>query len=258
MAPVDPQHNAHQPRLSRPESAHQLALPGDPHAVDQQAAQALPPAVGADIHMAHQAGAGLLIVGRDGILHHPVFHRPPQAGGRLALEQAVLHIHHLVGAGLVESDAGAGGDGKLGLVAVAVRPGGPQNFRHMDIRAPQTAEAVLHPGALGLQLLGVGDVPEGAAAAAVVIGTVGGDPGRGGFGDLPHHAPQGGAAHVGEPHLAQLAPDTALDEHHHAVQPGHAGAVAAVALDAQGIGMAFQMLIGLHTYSRPSAYHREW
>ena len=72
-----------------------------------------------------------------------------------------------MGAGLVESDAGAGGNGELGLVAVAVRTGGTQNFGDVDVRTPQTAEAVLHPGALGLQLLGVGDVPEGAAAAAV-------------------------------------------------------------------------------------------
>ena len=208
--------------------------------------------------MAYQARPGLLVVGRDGILHHPLLHRPPEAGRRLALEQAILHIHHLVGAGLVEADAGTGGDGELGLVAVAVGPGGPQDFRHMDLRASQAAEAVLHPGALGLQLLGIGDVPEGAAAAAVIVGAVGGDPGGGGFRDLHRHPPQGGAAHMGEPHLTQLSPDAPLDEHHHAVQPGHTGAVAAVALDAQGIGMAFQRLIGLHTYSRPSGCHREW
>ena len=118
----------------------------------------------------------------------------------------------------------------------------------------QTGEGVVHPGVLGLQLLGVVHVPELAAAASAVVGAVGDHPGGGGGDHLMHPPPQGGAAHVGQAHVAHLSPDAALDKNHHALQPGHAGAVAGVALDGQPVNLLFGQLS--HGGSHPSARHR--
>ena len=247
---VHPQHHPGQAGLRVPQGAHQLRLPGHPPAVDQQAAQAPPRPVGAHIHVAHQAGLGPLVVGGDGVLGHPVLHGRAQAARRLALEQAVGHVDHLVAAGPVEAD-GPLGHGELGLVAVALRPGRPQHGGQVNLRPAQAAQGVGYLDALGLQLLGVAHVPQLAAAAPGEVGAVGGDAGGGGGEHLLHRPPQGGAAHVGEAHHARLPPDAPLDKHHLTVQPGHPGPAAVIAVDGQPAELPLPGPGLIHRHSRP-------
>lgn len=253
---VHPQHDSGQVGLGPAQGAHQLGLPGDAPAIDQQAAQAAAGPVSAHIHVPHQAGEGALIVGGDGVLRHPLLHGPPQAGGRLPLEQAVVHVDYVMAPGAVEADAGALGHRKLGLVAVAVYLLRPQDGGDVDLRPAQAAQGVLHPDALGLQLLGVVHVPELAAAALGVVQAPGEDAGGGGVDHLLHPAPEGAAAHMGEAHVAGLSPDAALDKDHHPVQPGHPGAVAGVAVDHQAAELPLPWLAVIHLHSRPSWRHR--
>ena len=73
--------------------------------------------------MAHQPRVGGLVVGGDAGVGHPGPHGRGDGRRLRRLEQAVLHVHHVVTPGAVKADAGAvppGGDGKLHLVAITL------------------------------------------------------------------------------------------------------------------------------------------
>ena len=103
-------------------------------------------------------------------------HVAPQGGGsgvRLGfLDEAAVHIRHAVRPRLIEPHFPLGRYGVLALVPVAESFRRTQNFLHLHAAAAHAAQGVLHPLALGCQLLGIVHVAEGAAAAAAVVGAV--------------------------------------------------------------------------------------
>ena len=212
---------------------------GQAGAVDQQAHQGFPGAAGADVQVPQQAPAGGLVVGGHLEPGDIVPHRLSQSIGLRLLDETVLHMHHLVAAGPVEPHLPRRGDGILALVAVVQGLFRAQNFFHRHLRPADTGQCVLHPGTLGPQLLLIGHMPEVAAAAAAVIGAVRRPAGRGGLhqgGDL---AEGGVFQHLHHQNVADLPPDGPVDEHHLAVYPGNAQALAGIAVDMGAVNAVF-------------------
>ena len=196
----------------------------------------------AEEEVPQKALVGPLLIGRDLIGPHPLPQGLGQGGGRLRLEQAVGHIHHVVAPGPEKADFRPGrarGDGKLHLIPITVRIFCAQNHRNGKVKPPDPAEGVLHPPALGLQLGGVGHVAELAAAAFGVVGAVGRLPVWGGAGDLESLPPDGRAAHLQKLDLADLPREPAGDKDHLALQVGDALTVETDGLDGQGEHVIF-------------------
>ena len=192
--------------------------------------------------MPHQAAAGALVVGGDIVLLHPLQRRGSESACRLGLEEAVLHIDDAVGPLPVEPGQRAvlsRLDGELDLVAVAAGVLRAVDDIHPHIRPADAAQGVLHPDAFGLQFLGVVHMAQLAAAALGIVQALGHNAGGGGDHRPGYPAPDGASAHLLNEHIALLAPDAALGEDHHAVQPGHARAVGGIALDEQAVGLVF-------------------
>lgn len=118
---IDRYRHAGQPRRGGAEGRDQRLLPGEGFgAVDHQAAQDLRPGE-AEIEVTEQAGMGFFLIGGHTPLQHPGQNGPAEGGSGLRLEQAVLHVDHVVAPGTEEADPGAWGHGKLDLVPVAER-----------------------------------------------------------------------------------------------------------------------------------------
>ena len=212
---------------------------GQAGAVDQQARQGLPPAAGADVQVPQQAPASGLVIRLHLKPGDIVPHRLSQGIGLRLLDETVLHMHHLVAAGPVKAHLPRRGDGIDALVAVVQGLLRTQNFLHRHLRAADAGQGVLNPGTLGPQLLLIGHMPEIAAAAAAIIRTVRLPPGgrrlRQG-GDL---AEGGVFQHLHHQNVAGLAPDGPVDEHHLAVYPGNAQALAGIAVDMGAVNAVF-------------------
>ena len=166
-------------------------------------------------------------------------HRLSQGIGLRLLDETVLHIHHLVAAGPVKAYLPRQGNGVNALVPVVQGLLRPQDLLHGDLRAADAGQCVLHPGTLGPELLLIGHMPEVAAAAAAVIGAVRRPAGRGGLhqgGDL---AEGGVFQHLHHQNVADLPPDGPVDEHHLAVYPGNAQALAGIAVDMGAVNAVF-------------------
>ena len=254
---IDPQHHARQPGLHVPQGLDQSLLLGHGFSVDQQAEQGLSRPVHPDVHMAHQPPAGFFVVGGDIVPLHPGHRGGPEPGGSLRLEQAVLHRDDLVGPLAVEARSGPlrpGLDRELDLVAVPAGVPGAVDDGHRHIQPGDALKAVLHPDALGLQLLGVVHVPELAAAALGVVDALGHDPGGGGL-EHPHHpAEQAAPAHLLDAHVALLAPDAPLDKDHNPVQPGHARTVGGVPLDDEAAHVVYFYIAVEHSITKLSEF----
>ena len=182
---------------------------------------------------------GGLVVGRHLKPGNIVPHRLSQGIGLRLLDETVLHMHHLVAAGPVKAHLPHRGDGIDALVAVVQGLLRTQNFFHRHLRAADTGQGVLNPGPLGPQLLLIGHMPEIAAAAAAIIRTVRFPAGRGGLrqgGDL---AEGGVFQHLHHQNVADLTPDGPVDEHHLAVYPGDAQALAGIADDMGAVNAVF-------------------
>ena len=242
-AGVGVEHHTHGARRSGADIGGQLRLPGHLAAVGHHAAKALPRPVHPHIDVAHQALAGGLIVGADLIAAHPLPHRLCGLVRHLRLDEAALDRHHLMAAGAVKAHGTVSPHGVLTLVAVAERVSGPQDLLHLQVRAAQTLQGVLHPLALGPQLLRVGQVLEIAPAANAEVGALRLRALRRGFVD-PHQLSHCRGLHdPGDLQIHRLAPDGARHEHHRSVQPHDAQALAGVALHRAGVHAArFQLL----------------
>ena len=183
--------------------------------------------------MAHQPFPGAFVIGAHAVAPHPVLHGGAQPGGGGALQQAVRHVHHLMAVLPVKADLRPRRGRELGLVAVARGTPGAQDGLHPDRSAADAAQGVFHPRPLGLKLFRIVHMPEAAAAALGIVGTVGGNAGRRRREDRFHPPPESAAAHVGELHLADFPSEGAGNEDHHALQTAHAAAVAGVAVNGQ-------------------------
>ena len=167
-------------RFGGTEGGHQLSFVRKLFPVDQQTAQGLTGAIGPDIYMAYQSRAGALLIDRDLKALHPICSCCPEAGSGAALEQAVLYVNDAVTSGAVKTHLGAGRDGELRFVPIAVGLGRSKDKRNRDVGPPNAAQGLLHPGALELQLLAVGHMPKLAAAAHPEVGAFRFNPGGGG------------------------------------------------------------------------------
>lgn len=235
---VDPKDHALQVGLGGAESGHQLFRVGEGLAVHQQTAQAFTQAICTDIEVAEEAGAGPFVVGGDMMGVHIVLHRPAETGAGFGLEEALLHIGDGVGALLIEAD-GVVRNGELDLVSITIGIFCGIYNRNEGVAPSDAGETVGHLPVLQLQLLGVGHVPEGAAAAGSVIGTIRRKAGGGGDQYLRHMAPGAGLAHLVQLDKTRLAPESSRDEAGHAVgKAGNPGAVGGVAADKQGYGFS--------------------
>ena len=233
------QHHAHGPGRRRPDEGRQLRLPGQLLAIGHHAAKALALPVHPDVEVPHQTLAGALVIGGNFIPPHPVPHGLGRFVGDLRLDEAAVHSHHLVAAGLVKADGASGAHGVLALVAVVGGVLGPQNLLHLEVRAPQAGQGVLDPLALGPQLLRVAHVLEVTAAALAEIGTLRLRPLRGGLAELHHLAGGAGLHDLCDAQVDLLAPHGPGDEHHGAVQAHDAKALTGVALHGAGIDAVF-------------------
>ena len=212
---------------------------GQALSVHQQAHQGFPGAAGADVQVPQQAPAGGLVVGGHLEPGDIVPQGLGQGVGLRLLDETVLHMHHLVAAGPVEPHLPRRGNGVNALVAVVQGLFRAQNFFHRHLRAADTGQGVLDPGPLGPQLLVIGHMPEVAAAAAAIIRTVRLPPGGRRLcqgGDL---AEGGVFQHLHHQNVAGLAPDGPVDEHHLAVYPGDAQALAGIAVDMGAVNAVF-------------------
>ena len=249
---VEIQHHPYKARAHPAQSIHKLLLEGQAGPVDHQAAQSLVTAVGTHIQVPDQPGAVLLPIGGDLISLHPFFHGPPQGGDGQGLEQAVRRIQHVVAAGAVIADGQPPlllGHRELHLISIALRLLRPQHRGQFQLHAAHTLQRIGHPLALGLQLLGIGHVPELTAATPARQGTVGFQPLLGALQQL--HSP--GPGHVLR-HLLQadgpaLPPDGPRDKDHPALQPGHPHALGGVAGDLGGVDSIFLPVHAVHPLS---------
>ena len=155
------------------------------------------------------------------------------------LEEAVLHLHHLMAAGPIKAHPAVGGHRVLALIAVAQGLCGAQDFLHGHVAAAQSGQGILNPLALGPQLLGVVQMAEVAAAAAAIVGTVRLLPVGGGAMAQDRLAEGHVFQHLHHQNVAVLAPDGVVDEHHLPVDAGHAQPLAGVALDGTAVYMIF-------------------
>ena len=189
--------------------------------------------------MPHQALAGGLIVGGDFVTAHPLPHRLGGAVGCLRLDQAPVNGHHLVGPGLEKADGAVSPYRVLALVAVVLRIFGPQDLLHLQVQPADAGQSVLHPLALGPQLLRVGQVPVGASAAPARIGAVRLHAVRRGGMDLHDLPGAGGLHHPGDAEVHLFPPDGVRHKHHRAAYPGDAQALAGVAVNHRSIDLPF-------------------
>lgn len=236
---VDGQNHPRQQRRGGAQGLYQLLLMGELFPVGHKAAQDLPGGVGAQEQMAHQPFPCPLVVSRDTEMLHPALDRGAAGRVRLRLEQAVGNVYHLVAALPVVAD-GAVRHRELYLVAVTPRVFRAVYHGNGDVRPADAAQGLLHPLPLGLQLLGVGHMPELAAAAYAVPGAVRLRPRRGRLQQPLHTAPGGAVADVLDQHVHPLAPERALDEHRHALNAGDPLAAAGVPLDHGGVNLALR------------------
>ena len=147
---------------------------------------------------------------------------------------------HPVGPGLEKTDGAVGPHGVLALIAVVRGVLGPYDFLHPEVGAAQAGQGVLHPLALGPQLLGIAHVLEITAAALAEIGALRLRPLRGGFFDFHDLSRGAGLHHFCDAQVDVLAPDGLGHEHHGAVQAHNAQALAGVALHGAGINVIFK------------------
>ena len=213
--------------------------------VDNEAAQHLPRLIGAQIQVAHQPLSRLFLVGRNAVLVHPVRHHLAAQAVHLRLEVTVGNVNDLVGAGAVVADA-VPAHRKLYLIAVALGVFCPVDGGHRQGKTAQAAEGVLHPLALGVQFLLIGHVAELTASALIIVGAVRLDAGGGWGAQGGDVGPGGVVAHVLDAHVRLFASDRSVDKDHHAVNAGHAGAVAGIAFHMGGVDFPFLQCHGGH------------
>ena len=217
----------------------QLRLPRHLIAVDHHAAKAFAFPVHPDADMAHEALSGGLIVGGDLVAAHPLPHRLGGAVGGLRLDQTAADGHNLVGPSLKKADGTVSPHGVLALVAGMLRIFRPQNFLHSQIQPADAGQSVLHPLALGPQLLRIGEVTVGAAAALPGIGALR----LHAFGrrimDLYDLTGAGSFHHLGDPEVDLLPPDGVGHEHHRPVYSGDPQPLAGIAVNNGCINTAF-------------------
>lgn len=167
-AGIDVLHNGLHPRAELPHLGDKGPGPGQDRGGGHQGHQH--PSGGAAVahqHMADKPRAPVLLVGlvpaEPGGLPHRL-HRLVQGG---VVEQAGGHRHHPVGArgvnAAVQPPARPGAEGGDGLVAVVPGVLHPQDGGHR----PELPQQRLHPGLLLAQLLRIGGLQQGAAAAAL-------------------------------------------------------------------------------------------
>ena len=235
---IHTQNDAPQTRLGSAERNRQFRLMGQGPAVAEQAYQALSGAVGADIEMTQEPGTHSLIVCGNGKGGHVVLHRLPDPPGALRLEKTVGNVGDRVSPGGVEADAGpvgAGGGGELHLVSITLSIFRSVYYGNGGLSAADAGQTVLHLLPLKGQLLVIGHVPQGTAAAEGVIGAVGLQPGGRGLQHLCRVAPGAGFSHLVQPDKAFFSPEGVLDEAGHAVgKTGDPRSVGAVALYGEG------------------------
>ena len=155
------------------------------------------------------------------------------------------NVNDLVGAGAVVADA-VPAHRELYLVAVALGVFCPVYGGHRQVQTAQAVEGVLHPLTLGVQFLLIGHVAELTASALAVVGTVRLDAGGGWGAQGGDVGPGGVVAHVLDAHVRLFAPDRPVDKDHHAVNAGHAGAVAGIAFNMGGVNLPFLQCHGGH------------
>lgn len=238
-AGIDPQHHAHGLWCRLTQQGHQFRLVGEAFAVHQQAHKALVFTVAPHIQVPHQPPAGGLVVSRHMILRQILPQGRRQCIRLRLLEEAVLHLHHLMAAGPIKAHPAVGGHRVLALIAVAQGLCGTQDFLHGHVAAAQSGQGILNPLALGPQLLGVVQMAEVAAAAAAIVGTVRLLPVGGGAMAQDRLAEGHVFQHLHHQNVAVLAPDGVVDEHHLPVDAGHAQPLTGVALDGTAVYMIF-------------------
>ena len=115
----------------------------------------------------------------------------------------------------------------------------PQDLLHLQGKPADPGQSVLHPLALGPQLLRIGQVPVGAAAASARMGTLRLHAVRRWAADLHDLSGAGGFHHLRDPQVNLLPPDGMGHKHHRAVHPRDPQPVAGIAVDHRRINRSF-------------------
>ena len=192
--------------------------------------------------MAVQAASGGLVIGPLAALVDVPADRLDDPGEEGGLEAAIPGGDDLMTAGGVETAEGPLlplADGVLGLVAVALRPGGGQDGLHRDGQSPDAGDGVGHPPLLLRQFRRIVKVPEGAAAAPAADGTAGLDPPRPRLHHLLDDAVAVGGQHLDDTRRQPVPRGGVGNEHRHPLVPAHPAALAGHRLDLQGDQVVF-------------------
>lgn len=128
--PIDVEHDAGKFREPIGDAVDKLAAVGQFRTVDHQADHQLSGHSSlAQIDMAHQTGAGRLVIGRNVVLVQKFFHKAQDLAEYRRLQGTILIGDHPMGTAGEKSTPDAGfslGEGILGLVAVTVHRRGAQ------------------------------------------------------------------------------------------------------------------------------------
>ena len=141
--------------------------------------------------------------------------------------------------GLKKADGTVGPHGVLAFVAIMLRVLCPQDFLDLNIQPADSGQSVLHPLALGPQLLRVGQMLIGAAAAPTGIGAFRLHAVRRGCTELHDLPGTGGLHHPRDAEVRSLSPHGVRHKHHRAAYPGDAQALAGIAVNDRSIDLPF-------------------